>query len=266
MLNKRGDRDDRHILRPGEEHVGLIGDPKGVLAGADRLKDDRWIGRGVDLRRQPGGLKQFPLEGEVQSGMVGVGVPVEGQAEFGEALRCSRMLEMPAESNSHGADGSAANDVPAGNVRAGNGGAEHGCASVANVSGGGCGKPDSKTHRQEKVGARTGLRCAFGVPARALPRSGSTVGGSDRGAVRPPSQPGSPSSRCGALRLWVRAYGEGEPVSRKSQGRHCAQSDTASDAESGPAQFAPARFVVVGKPIMRARTSAPAPAGSRRNR
>jgi hypothetical protein len=58
------------------------------------------------------------------------------------------------------------------------------------------------------------------IPARALSRSGSTVGGGIdprcAEAIRPPSQPGSPSSRWRALHMCQRGYGAEGAASSES--------------------------------------------------
>jgi len=81
-LDNGGDGDDGYTSVSGKEEVGLVGDAEVVSAGADGDEDGCRVGGGIGLDVQAFVVEVAFVEGDEEAGVVGVGEPVKGEADF----------------------------------------------------------------------------------------------------------------------------------------------------------------------------------------
>jgi hypothetical protein len=118
VLDQRRDRDDRDILAAGEEHLRLVRNAEGVAPRADCLEHRRRVGGDHDLDLEPGIGEVAAILRDVDPGVVGIWIPVEGKRDLRAALGPGDRGEGRGYCQTGGNRRRATNNVPAADATA----------------------------------------------------------------------------------------------------------------------------------------------------
>ena len=111
VLDEGGDGHDRHILLAGEQHFRLVRHPEGIAPRANGLEHGGGIGRDDDFDVEAGLGEKAAILGHVQAGVVGIGIPVEGERDPGWFLGGGVARDWRGQGQASGDSGRSADDI-----------------------------------------------------------------------------------------------------------------------------------------------------------